>query len=574
MWRRYSPIDLFISTNTARPKEPFDGMWTELSHIRTKKDVLELAKSYDIPVYEGNALKVIEFLAKMYEKNFPHIRSRNIVKRTGHYDLGGHAWLIGQTAIGSSDMIVDSKDQHKIQAALHTKGSYEDWIHWSQAIITEHPIARWFLACAFASPILRLINCRIFVVHHYGATRLGKTALASLGQSVWGRPADQVWNWNATDISMNEVFRHVSDVSICFNELQASRLEGRPLANVVYAWCEGTPRERTKVTGGLMHAGDSWYCLIRTTGEQSLISRAGDVGGLASRVLEIPDLGVPEELSKNVIYPFLDKSYGHAGIHFLQTLSGLLNPDPETGKHRVYPNPKTGQHRTFAIALSESYDELKASLRERNVDDPFIDRLAAVALAERLMLRWIYGMTSDTADRIAIDDALLVYNAMSGRMSSTAPLWERVLHALLEHRGSAPQLYCDLDTMDGLSKARKGPAGQGEFVAFIKTNREGIREVWYNPSKATALVSQMLGVNLGEERTWGDLRAANILRAGDKRLKAQRSCADAGLKANSYYFVCDESKMIPPAKAILLDLQTDSFDWSAFDTGGRDMPEE
>lgn len=591
-WRRYASIDRDTVTTPMTLRrgiaDEIDRIWCELSKLRTKKSLLDHAMVYDLPVWEHNAGDVSKFLALMYEANFETVRSRNIARRTGYYALGGHSWLIGQTSIGSSDMIVDSKDLHKIQTALHTRGSYEDWVDFTkgiifntgelddtgkkreeadkQAHIDAAAFTRWSLACSFAAPLLRHIGCRIFVVHHFGMTRCGKTSSAELAQSVWGYSKDQLWNWNASEISLNEVFRHVSDISICFNELQSSRLEGRALANVIYAWCEGTPRERTSQTGGLLHSGEKWHCLIRTTGEQSIVSRAGDVGGLAARVLEIPDLGVPQDISKGRIYPFIDGkvSYGHAGIHFLTMLSNLVNPDPKTGEVRLYPNEKTGETRTAIAALRESYKDHREALEKHGVDEMFTDRLAAVQLAERLMLSWIYGVPKQEADRYAMEDALFVYKAMHGRMGSTAPLWQRVLNALLEHQAAAPQLYCDLDTEEGRAKARRGSTGATEFIAFKRTSRDDVREVWYSPSKASEMVAEKLGVDPGHERIWGDLASQGILRRGPQRLQLQRSCSEAGLKANAYYFVLIEEKMGISGAPVLTQTEDIKSDWGAY----------
>lgn len=521
--------------------------WVELGQICDTKKLLALA-SFNLPIASHNVTKVSHFLYRMHERNFRQQTEKNIAFRTGYYRVAvpddanpivtrdRHGWLLGSTFIGATGIVVDNSVQNAYQKALKTHGLENDWTEFTRKYVDKHVIARWLMACSFASPLLRFVF-RSFVVHHYAPSRKGKTVLSWMAQSVYGDPQGMTWTFNATKQAMNEIFRYVSDVPVLFNELQASDIKNE-LSEVIYNWCEGKHRERVRSDGGLHRSTGEYKCLIRTTGEESLISRNADVGGLNTRVLEISGLGLSESEGRE-IYTYFQRggSYGHAGVKYLTTLSDLFND----------------KDRDFHTQIRTRWQKFKDRIATGSESDMYVERLASVALGEFLMLQWIYGYDAERAEKVCMSDAIEILSRVESRSEGSDSLGLRSLSMLIEHYRSHPEIYCNLDTDDGIRKALEGSHQWKGIFGYVRGE-----EIWYNPKALETMLATVFGTD-DKPADWyrilDDLAEMNILKMSKTRRMSQRSYHNVGIKQH-WFYVIDRTRFILEDESDLIKAPT------------------
>lgn len=531
------------------PGEQWKTVWVKHDVIADAHKILEL--SVDVfPVRTSSAKSMSDFLTDCYDANMGSMKS-TIVRRSGYHCVDGkHGWLIGQRWIGHGK-VTALPPEHGLQRALCTHGSEEEWLRWVQEAwnFSESAwIIRWMLAVTMASPLLRHVGERTFLCHHYTQSGGSKSLLARIGQSAWGNPKENFLSINrATQNSLLEIFKYVSDIPVLLDEMQGREND---ISAFAMQACQETHKERTKQDGGLREIeAKSWRLIIRTTGEQTLAGAdQTDLGGQQGRVLEIRHPGLQIEHAEKLFRTLDDPHhYGYAGLRFLQQLAPVVNDGDRLTK------------------LRERFQETMALMVEHTGRRSAVERqMAAIALGEALMLRWVFGYEAELAGKVALRDGLDILDNWIRVKEGSPALWGRALEFLVEHRHACAHMYADVSLENGKQKLVSwGSKTSAPIIGAINAGPTQ-SEIWYFPNAVNKLLKEHYGT---AERIWEEFAQEGILDRGSDRLARQRQIK--GVLANTKVYVVRKDKLFAyepePIKVDIAEMQSyvpvDDYDY-------------
>ena len=409
----------------------------------------------------------------------------------------GKGWLLGDQWIGPDSVKVHSTPNiSKYAQAIGQSGRLDTWTQaFSDLIATAGKsavVARWLTFAMFAAPLLRLTNYRTFCIHHYGNTAGGKSAMADFGASVWGRPKDEdhlpklVGSFNATALSVVEQFRHVDDLPVIIDELQAATFKdhSKAINNLVMQIVLGQSRQRLKPSGEPANKPVYWRSVVRFNGEQPLIGNSSlNLGGVTNRILQLrADAMKGDDAKKLHQWMERERCYGVAGHAFLSRLLPSLN-DPE----------KLKQLRGRTQDMHEEID------RRCGTDDRRTAHLAVIAMAQRIAARLLLKVPDSRAKQRAIEDALDI--AQLADLGEQESYEQRGWDFLDQHIAAEPQRYIDLADEAQVRQLESGK--HAEIIGVLNKSQRERR--WYIPSK----VNKVLRDNgFNPDRFWDDARLA------------------------------------------------------------------
>ena len=126
-------------------------------------------------------------------------------------------------------------------------GTLEDWTAMMQKHRQRNRF-RFLLAAAFAPPLLKIINQRIFFIYNWGGSEGGKTAALHAALSAWGDPDSLKVSFNATKVGLEQTAAFFKDLPFGLNERQLAGSKQGVVEQLVYMLAEGVGKVRgTKV---------------------------------------------------------------------------------------------------------------------------------------------------------------------------------------------------------------------------------------------------------------------------------------------------------------------------------------
>jgi len=259
-------------------------------------------------------------------------------------------------------------------------GDFDDWKNGVNPI-RNNPIARFIVAAAFTAPLLKLLNHRIFIVHNWGSTRIGKTAALKAALSVWGDPEVLMTNFNATRVGLERLAGFYNDLPLGIDERQVAGNKQPFIDSLIYLLGLGKGRTRGSKYGGIQNTS-TWRCVILTTGEDPLISD-NSLGGLKTRVLEVYGKPFNTENEAKKIHQLCAETYGHAGIMFLKEIISMENNE----------NIK---------AIYQDIESNFSSIFEKN-SGPHVSAVSLVSTADYFVSQWIFGIDEVNAMRQGLE---------------------------------------------------------------------------------------------------------------------------------------------------------------------------
>ena len=191
------------------------------------------------------------------------------------------------------------------------------------------------MAAAFASVLVKPLNCLPFFLHLWGGTEAGKTVGEMLAASVWADPrvGRYIQTFNSTVVGKERAAAFVGNLPLILDELQIAGSQSG-FDKDIYMLSEGVGRTRGNKQGGV-DLTPTWSNCIITNGEMPLASAASG-GGAVNRIIEIE---CEEALFKNPkhVADTLLENYGFAGKKCLDWLAGY-DPDFATVRqlYRIY----------------------------------------------------------------------------------------------------------------------------------------------------------------------------------------------------------------------------------------------
>jgi hypothetical protein len=373
--------------------------------------IVELAQR-GLPVTSSNAGQVVQYLSELEAVIAPYLPTAILTKRNGWRDVNGQRqFVLGErnSAASAGGPVTPARlqtngngDLDEVVRAMRPNGSLAEWIELAQEVRDTSDVGRFMVATSFAAPLPRLLGMRSLMVHVYGETQSGKTAILHASAAVWADPRRYVVTHNATDCSTEYRAAFLCDLPVCLDELQLQR-NTQLRQNLVYMFGNGIGRTRANRNGSLQDTL-RWRGVCLSTGEEP-ITTDDDLGGQSSRVLE---LRIPSQVPL-VDGDLADRLYrldawGHAGMMFVER---LVTED--------------------AAALPARYQELRRRLRvaRPQLSGSEVSMLSVIALADALSAQWLFhvGREPEECD----EDALRIVRRLYGDHDAPKTLAARAL---------------------------------------------------------------------------------------------------------------------------------------------------
>ncbi len=280
-----------------------------------------------------------------------------------------------------NDYVLDMDDGGEVQGAFQIRGEFEKWKETASGV-RKFPLARLFLACSFASPLLRILEQRTFMTYIWGNSSGGKTAALIFAMSVWGAPERLMTNFSSTRNAIERWAGYMPDLPLALNERQVAgsgREKQEWLESIVYLLGEEKGRMRASRTG--LQRTASWRTIALGTGEQP-ISTESSAQGVKTRVLEIAGEPFNDNEFAASLHSISRKHCGHAGGAFVQR---LIEHDPED--------------------IRQAAESLRNLLRDDypNHFHVHIDSVVSICIADKYSSEWIFGLDPEQADNEAYE---------------------------------------------------------------------------------------------------------------------------------------------------------------------------
>lgn len=459
--------------------------WVDRLQVASKQAITNLARN-GVPVTEGNSIPLMHFIDAALHLNGGKLEVHQIVRRTGAHEIKeGIGWLIGERWIGpiNTRVVPDPRNRADFSAGFTVSGDEDAWFTTFKRVAAIGPIARWLIYATFAAPLFRFVDERTFVIHHWGRSGTGKTALAKFAMSAWGDPHLLMMTFNRTKLSFTETFQYIDDVPVLFDELQVSNRDD--ILNAIYALVLEQHRMRAGQSGGLQNRAGGWHTVVRTTGEEEITGRDGkipDLGGAANRTIQI---GVPvlePEQALEVHKWLAKKHYGWGAVRFLSQLSIIAGLPDGQGK----------------ALLTERFTQIRDEIVVRAAATPTlharVGQLAVVALAEYLANRWFFRIDPEVALEGAIADAVAVAAVLSSD-ENRVTLAEQALQLIHDHFVAHRHLWFDF-----ANDAEEKTVSEGRQKQLFGVLTTG--EIWLVQREANALLNKH---GFPPRRVWADL---------------------------------------------------------------------
>ena len=450
----------------------FRQVWLGRGQVTDHRN-LGLLGASGLPIDSVNAQAVLGYLRATEFANGPLLPVLQVGHRSGPYLIENKlGWLVGKQWIGPGHLESDPRLNLKYATAFSPRGDAATWYAKWRELRDSNWVRRFLIGATFAPPLLRLLKCRTFIVHHWGESSHGKTSLAVFGLSAWGNPEVLYSSLNRTSISITEIFKHLTDLPVLFDELQVSTVSS---AEIIYSICTGAGRERGAKDGGLRQDRQQWLTVARVTGEVPLVTNS-DVGGQFNRVLQLHSVGFTEAEKRNAeaLYPFTAENHGHAGPTFLTKLAEAL------------------QRPNGLELIRQLSNELREAIVNRvGVSSNHAQYGAVIATAQTLAESWLLGIPMVEAKERALDDATLaVQETAPAKQRSYA---EKALSKLRDHWIANPFLYFDNTTEEAAERSYK--------TVFKMAGVESEWGMAYIPHEADDILKR---AGYSPERVWRD----------------------------------------------------------------------
>jgi hypothetical protein len=354
------------------------------SQVFHNQNIISLA-DYGLPVTGANSREIVKYLTDYQGRNIDLIQTALSVSRFGWIDIDGKSYFAPYEL---NDIVIDTDIDF---SGYRSVGDFEKWKTMALKLRQEYPLVRLSISAAFASPLLKLLNHRSFIIHFWGPTRKGKTAMTKASLSVWGDPEALLVNFNSTKVALEKIAGFFSDLPIGIDERQVVGDKQEFIESIVYLLGLGKGRARGSKTGGLQHIS-TWRSIFLTNGEHPL-SADESAGGVKTRAIEIYGRPIEDEQFARKIHAFFSQHFGHAGPLFIKK---LLNID------RAW--------------LSHTYETLIDNLNQKygNKIGAHLTALACIAIADLLASQWIFGLS----DTIAADESIKMIDVIFNELEN------------------------------------------------------------------------------------------------------------------------------------------------------------
>lgn len=292
-----------------------DGHWKRLiaprSSVFNRTSIIKYADS-GLPVSSKNAADIVAYFSDYENANLNVIPLVKSISRVGWLDSSSFfPYKVDGNIVFESEMSeVDAISQGTVP-----RGDIELWKKYA-AKIRKNPFARFIISASFASPLLKLIENRVFFIHIWHDSQSGKTAVIKFAVSVWGDPAKLMGSFNATSVGLERMAGTLKHLPFAIDELQVLNEHKISAEKIVYGLANGFGRLRGNKTGG-MQSVLSWQSIMLTSGEQPMSNESSNDGAI-TRVLELYGKPVDKISFAHDVHTISGSNYALAGKKFIE----------------------------------------------------------------------------------------------------------------------------------------------------------------------------------------------------------------------------------------------------------------
>jgi putative DNA primase/helicase len=241
-----------------------------------------------LSIAAGQQRQLVSYLAGVKSN-----RRGTVVERTGWHEVGGHrCFVLPQETIGprGAEIIILAD---AAVGPYDARGTLNDWQQSVGSNSGEHFLTRLAVSMAFAGPLLGLADQEGGGLNFYSTSSTGKTTLARLAASVWGRGSSNGYmrGWRATANGLEGAAASSTDTLLVLDEIGA--VDAAEAGPAIYELANGAGKLRAKRDATLRDT-KTWLVLVLSTGEVPMATKiAEDRGkraraGQAVRLLDIP----------------------------------------------------------------------------------------------------------------------------------------------------------------------------------------------------------------------------------------------------------------------------------------------
>lgn len=344
-----------------------DDRWHKLvsprSMVFAKQKVISLTDA-GLPLTSERARDFVNYIAEFEDANRHILKIKTSMRRYG--------WC-GEKAFapyGAPDIRLDMDDSAN---GCRTKGTLDGWLEVVHPLYTRFE-SRFMMSASFTAPFLKPLRLRTMVIHLWGGSGKGKTAVLRAAVSAWGNPDFMQVTFNTTHTGIERHATRFCDVPIGIDEKQMGNTKNNFMETMIYIVSAGVSKLRGNKYGGTDPISH-WRTIALTNGEHPLTEDT-TYGGVKTRSIEIRFPGLDDDDSHS-IYQGVMEHHGWAASEFVKR---VLAMDMAEAKRR--------HERYVAYLLEKGGDKSRSH----------VDLIAAVALGDYYSRLWLHGIDDAVAD--------------------------------------------------------------------------------------------------------------------------------------------------------------------------------
>lgn len=233
-----------------------------------------------------------------------------IVDRLGwHKNKDGKLFFaLKDKVIGQSqeEIIFNSTAPDEALPALEVSGTAEEWRDNVANLCSYSTRATLGVCMAFAAPMARLLDVPTFGIHLKGKTSRGKSTVACIASSVYGRFSSYKKSWQGTQTGMEGLAYNYNDLLLPLDEI--SNIDPKDVSNVIYAIGNEVDKNRG-AKNGLNRTTKTWREVVLSTGEETVTEmlRKANLKAQAGLEVRMPSINAQatddEEMGVNESFP-------------------------------------------------------------------------------------------------------------------------------------------------------------------------------------------------------------------------------------------------------------------------------
>lgn len=338
--------------------------------ISTRTGIVSLPDR-GLQVTSETAKYMVEYLQKFEMVNRDIIPTSCAVSHLG--------WSEGRFIPGCpGDLVLDlEENSSQIAKGFSEAGTLKTWKEKIMPL-RDHPIARFIIAAPFASPLLSLLNHRVFIIHTWCRSKGGKTAATYAALSVWGDPDLLRASFKDTHVAIERRAALYCNLPLVIDEkqvLEANKYD--QMEALIYQLTQGSSKGRGGKDGGFQHF-NNWENICISSGEEPVTTNSSRAG-MMNRVLEIFGEPIPDEQTAREIYSWVREQHGTAGVAFINKLIESKEKQPDLLSKR------------FDLAIKI----LEGEIPDGNLQ--YLVNIAVVMIGDYLSSVWVFDLDELTA---------------------------------------------------------------------------------------------------------------------------------------------------------------------------------